>query len=325
MNDRDTQNWQGDAARALVRLKVTDPETAEVVLRQLGLDLQDVAKIGLTTDDDPDPIMGDPPWGGLQEDKRDSNVRRPPREPDKDLPLLTPVQTRTHPQDVRAWGLSEPLEPTTVEHIHAVLPYEPLFDPMTARQLVVPPLSADIPSGEIDVAKLIERICRGRPVSEMPWLSRRSLSRGVQLLVDCSEAMQPFARDQEEVTQWLHDVVGESLIETLRFRDVPTRGAGTGRIRDWNPYVLPPPGRTVLVLTSLGVWGPSRNIERAFVDEWAALAAGLKQQGSRLVVFVPYPADRWDPVWEDLMVVIRWDRMTTASHVGAALTSGADR
>ena len=163
-------------------------------------------------------------------------------------------------------------------------------------------------------------MARAEPVRQLPRLHRPTLRRGVQVLVDRSQAMIPYARDQAELQEEIRAVVGKENCQVLRFVGCPLRGAGTGPKKSWystpaGTYRVPPPQTVVLLLTDLGIGGPVFEHDSADVPEWLEFAAQLRQAGYRLIAFVPYKASRCPRQLADAITVIQWDRRTTPTVV----------
>jgi hypothetical protein len=125
--------------------------------------------------------------------------------------------------------------------------------------------------------------------------------RGVQVLVDLAEAMDPYGRDQQHVIDLVQRVVGLESTTVGSFENCPSRGV----------WMLPRSaavGRPVLVLTDLGLGGPQVQPMRATVGEWRRYARGVARAGSSVIALVPYPMDRARRAVSRSIAVIPWDR-----------------
>src|SRR6202008_4057123 len=103
---------------------------------------------------------------------------------------------------------------------------------------------------------IIESVCRGERVRFIPRLSIPTLTRGVQLLIDRGENMQPFAADQTALLAFLVRVVGRDRTEVNYFEGSPLWGAGIGPKDEWSDYRPPASGTPVVLVTDLGIAQP---------------------------------------------------------------------
>ena len=233
---------------------------------------------------------------------------------DEPLETLEPIAVETG-GGMESWRSAKPLESVTTRHLQGALDHEPLLPPGRACSILAAAVETRDLNGPVDIDRLVETVARARPVQQLPRLPLSSLVRGVQLLVDTGLGMEPFARDQQELTSELRRVIGRSRVTELRFRNIPTRGAGSGPVWTWASYLPPAPGTPVLVLTDLGIGGPRVSPQRSQAWEWRTLAECLARRGSSLIAFVPYPSSRFPPGLARSMTIVPWDRTTTISTV----------
>ncbi|WP_224363658.1 hypothetical protein [Hyalangium versicolor] len=222
-------------------------------------------------------------------------------EPLEDAPLRTPVWLK---------GVAPMAPPSAAP---GSLPLEPLFASATSRHLLTTALRTPSGEGPPDVEVLIQVLSRGEPVRTFPSQELPTLSRGVHVLVDKGEGMQPFTRDQRELLAQLRRVVGSERVSSTSFIGLPGRRTPRGRA-----LVLPPRGTPLLLLTDLGLGGPAYSSSRASLDEWMALARKWGATGHPLVAFVPYPPSRWPRELTKLIRIVQWDRHTTVGRVLSA-------
>jgi hypothetical protein len=167
----------------------------------------------------------------------------------------------------------------------------------------------------MDVVKVLGHICRAEAITQIPQKPVPTLVRGVQVLIDRGETMQPFAVDQALLSARIVDVVGRDRTAVMYFMGSPQWGAGVGPPEDWPPYKPPVSGTPVLVLSDLGIARPRDVAGMATPNDWSSFAALLARAGCPLVAFVPYPSRRWPPLIRHRMTIVQWDRATTASTV----------
>lgn len=313
MRQNTSSIFLGDLARAMRALKVSDHATAEAIAELLGMRLgRRAAEIGAG-----------------------SGLRRPG--PDKDVPASLeeaspgetegvlpedederesiPIDVESSPSTKEEWLPEvEPLPPAAADVIPTRPPLEPLLVPRWVRGIISATLATDDEDGPLDVDRVAEILAKRECVRQLPTLPSRTLRRGLQLLVDKSQAMMTFARDQSWLLNEIRDIVGADSVEVLRFAGSPLRGTGKGR-KPWPAYRPPPPGTPVVLLTDLGICQPMLTDDWADTPEWVDFATAVSRAGCPLLALVPYGRARWHPALTHLMTIIQWDRNTTAATV----------
>jgi hypothetical protein len=212
-----------------------------------------------------------------------------------------------------------PLEASGSESDSQSLRLEPLFFPRWTRAILSAGLATNSEIGPVDVNRVVEILARGESLKTLPLLSTPTLTRGVQLLIDRSEAMTPFIRDQVRLHREIVATVGSDRVTTLRFVGCPIRGAGGGAEPSWSSYEPPASKAPVLLLTDLGIGRPLLNDDRAGIDEWLLFIERVKKAKCPLLAFVPYAQSRWPPELASRMSIIQWDRRTTAVTISNKL------
>jgi hypothetical protein len=229
------------------------------------------------------------------------------------LPRLRPVgpdeRTLSTP-----WRAAQPLEPfDAARHLAQEDGRPPLFDERWTREVLSALLATEHADGRLDEDAAVRRIARGLPLDPLPLVLRRSLRRGAQVLVDVGEGMEPFIDDAWELVRRVQRLVGEGSVTTSAFWDAPLRGVGAA-LED---YAAPPPQCPVLAVTDAGIGGPPVRLERSRPDEWLELADQLGERGSPLILVVPYPLERWPGQLRRTLLMVEWDRTTTAVRAHA--------
>ena len=249
-----------------------------------------------------------------------SQLTPKPVGPTDRLPRLTVLSVGSRPAGSAPWRSAQPLESFRRElHLQGVRWEAPLFRTNWLRGIVAASLSTRAPDGPIDVPALVERMARGETIEELPRLPVPSLRRGVQILVDRGEGMQPFARDQRELVHALIRIVGKSLVKSLAFQACPKRKAGSGPVWTWRPYEPPSPGTPVLLLSDLGMGRSFSPSSRAPLSEWVSFAGTLVRRRCPIIAFVPYPESRWPIRMAWQVAMVPWDRTTSVQTVRKAI------
>ncbi|MCP2204622.1 hypothetical protein [Lentzea flava] len=198
------------------------------------------------------------------------------------------------------------LERTTVEQLRRKPPFEPLLRRASTAAMVQSLMTQRLPGDEVDVDALIDEVAAGRAVTSLPRLPQPTLRCGAHVLIEDSEAMSLFWRDQWELARVVRNVVGAALTDVSVFSSTPLwprRG-----------HSHPAPRRAVLVLSAFDVLQG-----RAEREEWEYYVAWLRQRECRVAGLVPFPPDRWSRWLTRLMPLVCWDRGTTVGTVRSAL------
>lgn len=307
-----TEVNRGDLAKALKKLKPTNEQTRLAIAQALG--------------------MGwDPPKKSKApgKEKRIEGPAVTSGRLTRNVPLFEQLQApnralvslleHQQSEDPTTSIYVEPLQSSPPESETQSPPHEPLFLPRWTRGILNAALATDSEIGNVDIDRAVRTLAKGHALVELPLLSTPTLARGVQLLIDRSEAMVPFIRDQMILHEQIAATVGQDRVTTLRFVGCPTRSAGPGPAATWSTYEAPLNGGPVLLLTDLGVGKPALSDERAGAEEWLDFVRIVKKAKCPLIAFVPYGESRWPQKLRGHMSIIQWDRNTTANSVSNRL------
>lgn len=211
---------------------------------------------------------------------------------------------------------AEPLARTGMDDLAVMMEPAPLFRAEWSTTLLSELLGIRVSTGPHDVERMVGLAARGQPLVELRH-PRRTLSFGVQMLIDSAPGMTPFAQDCAMLRREVARVVGAG-VQVMRFVGCPARGVGPGS-RPRDRYQPPPPPTPVLLVTDLGLGGPEFGGDRAGVPEWLDFAELLGPERSRPLAVVPYPLGRVPPALRAALDVVEWDRTTTIHSVRRAL------
>jgi hypothetical protein len=176
-------------------------------------------------------------------------------------------------------------------------------------------LATYVNEGRPLIEPLIRAISRATLLTELPRRSRPTLRRGVQVLVDTGDGMIPFDPDVQTLVERVRKSVGQGRTEVLSFTGTPLRGVNSGAPEEGKPWRPPMRGTPLLILTDLGLGGPTMSSHRAYVAEWARFARSAHDAGCLPVVLVPYKPERWPRTLRDCLTLLHWERKTTAGIV----------
>ena len=167
-------------------------------------------------------------------------------------------------------------------------------------------------SGELDVARVVDHLSRGRFPGSLPRRSRKTWGQSIHVVLDEHEHLKPYRQDQRAVFQTLRRVyprVGVEVVELRKGATQPHR-RGTPRSATYQP---PEPGTTVLALSDLGALALDRIEPR---ETWLALGKLYRKRGTRPIALVPCDVVRIPLELTRDWIVIPWE-----SHV-ASRTAG---
>jgi hypothetical protein len=300
-----------DLIRAVADLAPDNPERAREIAVLLGLRSAPARAVeGPAEPPAPPPEPSEVPPAFPSDSEYPAAADRGPAQavPATLVPLAVDTQVTEDVQWLHAVGPLDQRPPGTA---HETLPVEPLFEPRWTVGIVFAALATDVP-GRPDVARAVAVLARGGALDRMPSLPRPSLRRGAQVLIDLGAGMEPFREDQESFVADLRRALGDERVEVLHFADCPSRGAGAPGATGWTAYRPPQGGVPVVFLTDLGLGSTAGE---ARPREWRAFLDDIHAEGSPCIAFVPYPRARVPRMLRSAVLVVRWDRPTTAGWV----------
>ncbi|MFT5324875.1 MAG: sulfatase activating formylglycine-generating enzyme [Planctomycetaceae bacterium] len=184
------------------------------------------------------------------------------------------------------------------------------FDPLATMAEVLTRLRqvADLtrPGSRVDVDRLVFEISRGRQLTEIPRLNRRSWGQGLHIVIDLARRLVPYRRDQKMIGRAMKRLLpkGGGTVSVLR------EGCDTPII-EWpgdqaGQELHPPPGSIVLVLSDLGTQQQSNS--RAAEDRWTRIGRKLRDRECAALAMVPCRPDAVPPRLARLWTLIPWER-----------------
>ena len=304
MSMRRTGTWLGDVADVVRVLGLTAEDDIQKVAAMLGLVYAETAEAAPEPDTiadtvpDSSPVPAPAVPGG-------PHVSRLRALAPLALPVLEPE--RTQPPDEPETSAGPVLPEENENGVAAALPFRPLLRRRTAAGAAAALVQTWAPGSRIDERRAVAFLARRRPVRVLPRRPRLSLHRGVLVLADLSEALDPYGRDQQYVVALVQRVAGRHVAPAGSFENCPSRGV-------WLlPRSAAVPGRPVLLLTDLGLGGPQAQPARASTAEWVAYAHRVARAGSPAIALIPYPLDQVPAAIRRRMAVVRWDRASVSA------------
>ena len=195
-----------------------------------------------------------------------------------------------------------PLAPSDHEPERAEPPPAPALQPWSRLwPWVRRALAQDRERREVDVRRLVDEWSRGRYVARLPRLCDRGLASRVTILVDRSQRLIPFWRDQNELRARLVRLFGRHALTIRSYLSGPEQEPVDRSPRPTAGAL--PVQAPVLLLGDLGVYadGPTR-------AAWRRVGRTLARRGHRVSALVPAPEERWPARGFDPWSARVWDR-----------------
>ena len=236
----------------------------------------------------------------------------PPVLLNEELPLLVPLDGDPIP---RRWVWRGPtLAELRPGQLAPRIPFSPLLAPYSAEVVLRSVASRWVRDGPVDTDGLVQILARGQPVRALPRRPVATLRFGTQVLVDLGRGMEPFIDDQGAVLDQLAAITGRNGLSVRYFQYRPLSGVSETGHSGPSPYLPPPPGTRVLVLSDLGLGGSADDVRRATRAEWESFGHLLSRHGCQAAALVPLPPRRWPGWLVRLFPLVSWDRRTTAGE-----------
>ena len=196
----------------------------------------------------------------------------------------------------------------------------PLFAPRWQRAILTRLAASTLPAGEMDLSAIVAQVARGQPLRQVPRRPMATSVKGLRLLIDRGEGMQPFHQDVAELVRALVRTLGPTRLRVERFRGLPSWGLEAGLdAADFRPS---PPGMALLVLTDLGLPPQPTEAPRVGAHDWLRFLQSMRRQGQPSTLLVPRSAAQLPEALRRVARLVPWDRRTLASRLaepGAAL------
>jgi len=213
---------------------------------------------------------------------------------------LSPGHSRTVPPYIQQ---SDPLESAVFSLFPATHP-RPLLPHHQARSFVWELLAKDLPSTEIDCDAITDQLSRGL-IPELRFLNRKSIRKGVHLLVNESPVMLPYRNDVLDLQHSIKNIIGPSLLGDFSFDELPDRGVAKSTGEQLSTYSFPDAATTILLVSDLGVTRPF-GYQNVSSNEWASFLKRLVRTGCRVIVVSPYGRDRQSKLHYKGVSIVDW-------------------
>lgn len=187
--------------------------------------------------------------------------------------------------------------------------FQPLFLDRWFQGIFTSVLGVRVPTQEIDFRKLERYVIQGEFFTQLPFKARTKLVKGVHVLLDRAESMQPFWRDETELLSRLRRMLGDVLVQHSWFEF----DRSASRI-DW---LTPMPGQfrmetPVLIVTDFGSGAVQFVAQTMNWEPWRPILDQAFCSRSRVFALIPSLPKFWPAAigtFTDCSLL--WDRDTS--------------
>lgn len=187
--------------------------------------------------------------------------------------------------------------------------FQPLFLNRWFQGIFTAILGVPVLSREIDFRKLERAVIEGEVFSHLPFKHRAKLVKGVHVLLDRSESMQPFWSDQSELLSRLRRLLGHALVQNTWFKYDAQRSRLIWRTPMPRQFRMDTP---VLIVTDFG--GEMNLLGAQSIDwePWLPIFQLAQSSRSRVVALIPSSPDFWPEAINSFVDgSLLWDRETS--------------
>jgi type VI secretion system protein ImpC len=316
----------GDALRALERLRPADSAVASALLAALGIKSAARPATGVSIAGDlPVDVSAPPPD---RSNSSGATSQRTLSDTDQLPPIVSSAieEVGTAGAAPPQWLADAPLIPLPVTLPNPFRRYDfPLFEPKWQRAIITKLASVTMPLGEPDLERVVDRIASGQALLTIPRRGIPTTAKGLQMLIDQGDSLEPFRLDVAELVRAFRRTIGPARVAVQSFRGLPEWGCAIGI--EWANYRLPPAGTSVVVVSDLGLAPCPPTAIAASTSDWRKFFGRLARQRHRCAVVVPRDSRELRPWVRPGAQLVPWDRRTLASrleHPSASKSSGAD-
>ncbi|RZL40589.1 MAG: type VI secretion system contractile sheath large subunit [Rubrivivax sp.] len=311
----------GDCLRALSRLQAADEPAARAVAKLLGLARSAPTEApsatatahALDEDDRDDPSTS----------QANSNVPRAVHA-DQQLPPARDAELTQDTADhepAPAWlAQVEPLDAPVRVSDPFNAQRETLFDARLQRAIVARLAATWQDSGELDLAAVVSNVAAGRPLRRVPRRAVATTLKGVRLLVDEGESMQPFQQDVAQLVRSFRRTVGPSRLRVEGFLGVPSRDVRVGL--DWQAWRPGSLGMGLVLVTDLALPPYAPGALPVDAGEWQRFLGSAQRAGATPMVVVPRGAATLPAGLKRHARLLPWGRRSGLRTLAAAVLAG---
>jgi len=201
------------------------------------------------------------------------------------------------------------IEPASLARSEERPAFQPLFLDRWFQGIFTAVLGIRVPSQEIDYRKLERYVIQGEFFTQLPLKARTKLVKGVHVLLDRSESMQPFGRDQVELLARLRRMLGGALVQHSWFEYESSAARIIWRTSRPGQFRMETP---VLIVTDFGNGSDPLGARTMDWEPWWPIFDQARCSRSRILALIACSPGFWPPginTFVDCSLV--WDRDTS--------------
>lgn len=185
---------------------------------------------------------------------------------------------------------------------------QPVFHPITEAQQFFPSvlhfLKHQRLTNSIDTQAIVHTMSRGEHLRSIPYLSRRSLGRYLQIITDRHSHLIPFWLDQTLFSKLLTTTLPDydyNQATLLEHHHIPQTRSEHGQLQDWTP---PPANSVVVVFSDLGALSDQADQR---INQWLAIGRQLQALDCKLLAITPCHPDLCDNRLKTMFTLLPWE------------------
>ncbi len=172
-----------------------------------------------------------------------------------------------------------------------------------------------------DLKKLVKILAQGHNPRRIPQLQKQGWTANLRILIDRPQRLRLFTDDYLELLENLKKMRGETGLEVELLDNIPggqvfLQTKAPSRQRSWQ---MPEPATPLLILSDLGVYESSGNLQR----QWLDFGRCLRAAGCTVYVLAPLPAHYLCAEQLAFFRCISWDRGSALRLVNSAASLDA--
>ncbi|MEW8411370.1 MAG: hypothetical protein AB2728_21110 [Candidatus Thiodiazotropha sp.] len=196
---------------------------------------------------------------------------------------------------------------------------EPVFAKREERAILSAAVAVQTFTGHVDLDRVIDRLIEQKLVKQLPRQPLPTLKYGVQLLLDRSQSMLPYAQDLVTLETNLKKLAGSSRFMRHNFKGAPRTTPGDGKLRHPPKIINNVP---ILLVTDFGIGAPLLSRDRAGPGEWLAFAKLAGKKNCPVVALIPHKLRYWPEMARMNFLCIHWDRTTSTGDLRKVIGMG---
>lgn len=193
---------------------------------------------------------------------------------------------------------------------YVVPPFLSIVDKSKRRAKVISAGTDLVDTGEVDIEGAIDILTQNMPLTTFPYLREKCLSHSFHILLDKSERMRPYIRDEFDWLVQFEDIVGKEYLEVYSFLGSPRREILSKKRDSIAGYKLPSQGMPIIVFSDLAI----NSRDTALRGEWLDFFREADSKGCPITVFSPYSSGCYPEKIKRYLTIMEWAKNGEDRH-----------